>query len=166
MILFIAGTVIAVIGQQKKERIRNVGWVLKNQMLNKGYYSMSMKDVNQLSGIQTDDIIKVSRQYPNEFSIVNNSNGSQSRQTLVLSDSLHKARLFERSEKILAAYLNNDSVLTDGSIKSFDSLFVQNDLFTYDIIYKLIADSGSRFSLNLVDVHDKTKGFGVVKLKR
>lgn len=171
--LFIIGNIIAVIGTGEKERIRNSGWELKNYMINSGYYAMPLSDIIGKTKMKEDDIKTIASQFPKEFSLTYTSNGDPKAKeniTLILSDSISKNMLLVRSEKILASYLNNPAVLVENGIRHFDSLFAQNNLFTYPVIYKLIADSGHRYSFNLMDTvnhpPDPRKGFGIVKLKK
>lgn len=177
--LFIIGTIVVVYGKEEKERLRNLGWGLKNHLINYNYYRMSVSSISKETNISYNDLMKISAQFPKEFSIISKDSsvifidqktkqkkGSIiSRQTLILSDSVTKLTILKHSERILAAYLNNPAVLPINIPKSFDQLFNQNDYFTNDVIYRLIADSSRRYSFNYCDVNNKSAGFGIVKLK-
>ncbi len=169
LVLFVVGTLVAMRGQQQQDKIRDTGWTLKNYMVNTGYTRMHISDISLVTKIDTNDIKKVARRFPNEFSITYGNSGKTGQNngaSLQICDSLTKINLLDRSEKILATYLNNPAVLEDNGIKPFDEIFSQNNLFSYSVIYRLIADSGYRFTFNLVDPKDSAKGFGVVKIKR
>jgi hypothetical protein len=176
--LFILGTIIVVIGQDRKERLRNFGWAIKNHMVNTGFYSMAVGDIQAImdneENIKSKDIKEIAEHFPQQFSIVYSHSGktdtlktsSNSTETLVLSDSLLKNYLISRSEKILDAYLSNDGVIhgNDSDIVSFDTLFQQNNLFTYAVIYKLITDSSRKYTFNLMP-NDPKRGFGIIRRK-
>ena len=169
--LFIAGSILAVLGQNHKEKIRNQGWAIKNHMINTGFYAMSLQDIMNASGFKKTDIEELAESFPREFSLVYSKSGKAKSKkddnpTLILSDSTAKNNLMCLSEKLLDAYLSNKYVLAEDSIKSFDTLFQQNNLFTYAVVYKLIADSSQKYTFNLVEANRPEMGFGIVRKKQ
>ncbi|MCC6372512.1 MAG: hypothetical protein IT236_16025 [Bacteroidia bacterium] len=158
--MFLVGTCVLVVGQQKKQTIRNQGWMLKNYMLSKYLYSMSQSNIRDETKLTFCEMKKIAEQYPNEFGI---NYGYYKDTVVVLVDDIPRKALLERSEKILASYLRNPYVLSKDSMKSFAVLFSQNNIYTYDVVYKLIVDSGYKYTFNLNKINNPEAGFGIVK---
>jgi hypothetical protein len=101
VVLFVTGNIIAVIGQQYKEAIRNEGWALKNHMVNAGFFTMSIHEITVHTHINENHIRKITSQYPNEFSMVYDSSGNPKaplHETVILSDPAAKEFVLCRNE--------------------------------------------------------------------
>lgn len=133
-VLFICGTIVMMVGQHEKERIRKIGWTLKNYMANQHFYRMSLKEVRRVTRIANDDLFRITNQYPNEYVVVY-SDSIQTRATeihleqiadsatsqinsfipleldttIVMVDSIRRKAILDFSEKQLAAYLSNNA---------------------------------------------------------
>ncbi|MDX2001135.1 MAG: hypothetical protein SFW35_01800 [Chitinophagales bacterium] len=162
ILFFTVSVIIALWGQREKDNVRNLGWELKNHMVHNGYYAMLVTEIEQSNPkLDANAVKSIVKSFPKEFSLAYSASGniadkskgnkgaSNGALTVIIADSVTKDYIMRRSVKILDAYLTNDKVLVAGNVKPFLELYSQNNLFTNSVIYKLIADSSQRYSMNL-----------------
>ncbi|HKC69082.1 MAG TPA: hypothetical protein VKG26_12680 [Bacteroidia bacterium] len=155
-ILFVWGACRIVKGNEEKQRIRDLGWRLKGNFLLYNYYKSDTTNICNNISITVDELKKITNMYPKEFSFVD-------RKTIVLTDSLYRMNIFKNCEKQLHAYLSNPDV-PYGTPIPFQELYNKCDNFTIPVVFKLIQDSGKKYSFISTKIMRKPDSIVVFKI--
>lgn len=166
---FVVGCFTVVYGANRREAIRLNGLQVKAYMRSQNYYLKTVDQIQQDLGLDDNDLANIAENFPSDFVKKRHAFFNESTQqrdaveTIYLADSVLRKQIMVRATKLLDAYLANNFVLETGGIKSYDSLFYQNDFFTREVVDQLIIDSSHKYTLNYVVTVNGKKEFGIVK---
>ncbi|MGE0635797.1 MAG: hypothetical protein AB7G44_07255 [Bacteroidia bacterium] len=177
VILFVIGCITVKLEQSRIEKLRQLGWGIKNYFIENSIYS---KDIGSIKNVfpQTDscELVELTNYFPKQFVLVpeqfnsyifvDSSKISSSINSfyLYLTDTVVVDTIISKNVKLLAAYLKNNAVLKKGSFRSFDKIFNENKAFTFRVSKQLVISYPEDFEINTdIDSITNKIPFGVVR---